>query len=385
LLTNVENRKIKMTVPEMPTEALTKAHLEQVPPSAGMEGGGAYNKNVKLPAIGVAFALPQLEKAAARSIALDPDGQRIVIADYGSSQGRNSLSPMRVAIEVVRVRLGADRPIFIYHEDLPANDFNALFQLLDKDTQSYAQNAPNVFPCAIGRSFYESVLPPNHVHLGWCSYAAMWMSRIPRRIPGHFFGPRSTGAVRAAFDQQGAQDWDTFLSLRARELRPGGRFVIAIPAASEEGISGGEALMDHANATIAEMVDEGAITADERARMALGVWLRRTRDLLAPFSRDGQFRGLTVEHCQTNVLADAAWADYERDGNVKALANKQAMLFRTVFAPTLAGALARNGDAEQVRAFSSRLESGLERRLACDPQPINSLVQTIVLAKNSAL
>jgi hypothetical protein len=154
--------------------------------------------------------------------------------------------------------------------------------------------------------------------------------------------------------------------------------VIAIPAANEDGISGGEALMDHANAT------EGAITADERERMALGVWLRRRRDLLAPFARDGQFRGLTVEDCETNVLADAAWADYERDGNVKALANKQAMLFRTVFAPTLAGALARNIDAEQVRAFSSRLESGLERRLACDPQPINSLVQTIVLAKNSA-
>jgi len=356
---------------------------EQMPASGAMEGGGAYNKNAKLPTGGGAFALPYLEDAA-RRVALDADGEPIVIADYGSSQGRNSLSPMRSAIEVVRARLGSDRPIFVYHEDLPANDFNALFEVLDKDPQSYALNAPNVFPCAIARSFYESVLPPNHVHLGWCSYAAMWMSRIPTRIAGHFFAPRSTDAVRAAFDQRGAQDWKRFLSLRAGELRPGGRLVIAVPAANDDGLSGGEDLMDHANATLAEMVDEGAITADERVRMALGVWIRRKRDLLAPFVRDGEFRDLKVEHCETNVLADAAWADYERDGIIEALANKQALFFRVVFAPTLAGALAANRDAERLRTFSNRLESGLKRRLASQPRPINSLVETIVLAKSGA-
>jgi hypothetical protein len=359
---------------------MTGAHT---PPSGAMEGGGAYNRNAKLPASGGAFALPHLENAA-RSIALNADSQPIVVADYGSSQGRNSLSPMRVAIQVVRVRLGCDRPIFVYHEDLPANDFNALFELLDKDPQSYILNARNVFPCAIGRSFYERVLPPNYVHLGWCSYAAMWISRIPMRIPGHFFAPRSTGAVRAAFNQQGAQDWERFLSLRADELRQGGRIVITVPAANNDGISGGEDLMDHANATLVEMADEGAITADERARMIVGVWLRQRRDLLAPFARDGQFHGLKVEYCETNELPDAAWAVYERDGNNESLANEHALFFRAIFAPTLARALARNDDAKRLRAFGDRLESGLKRRLASQPQPVNSLVETIVLSKSGA-
>ena len=155
---------------------------ELTPPARAMEAGGAYNKNAKLPACGGAFAISQLENAA-RSIAFGSDSQPIVIADYGSSQGRNSLSPMRVAIEVVRARLGSERPIFVFHEDLPENDFNSLFEVLNRDPQSYALHAPNVFPCAIGRSFYKSVLPPNHVHLGWCSYAAMWISRFPRRFP----------------------------------------------------------------------------------------------------------------------------------------------------------------------------------------------------------
>jgi len=354
-----------------------------IPSSGAMEGGGAYNKHAKLPASGGAFALPDFERAV-RKIPLDPENQPIIIADYGSSQGRNSLAPMRKAIEVLRTRLAPDRPILIYHEDLPANDFNALFEVLDRDPDSYALDEPNVYPCAIGRSFYQRVLPPNHVHLGWSSYAAMWISRVPTQIPGHFFVPRSTGDVRAAFERQGARDWESFLSLRANELRPGGRLVVAVPGADEDGVSGYENIMDQANATLSDMVAEGAIAADERARMVIGAWPRGRRDLLAPFARENRFSGLIVEHCQTNALADAAWVDYQRDGNAEALANKHALFFRTIFAPTLAGALERNRDAERVRAFNGRLEVGLKRRLVDRPEPINSLVETIVVEKNSA-
>jgi len=353
---------------------------EQTPPSGAMEGGGAYNNNAEVQATGGAFALRHLRNAA-RSIALDADDLPIVIADYGSSQGRNSLLPMRAAIEVIQARLGSKRPIFVYHEDLPANDFNALFQLLDKDPQSYALNGLNIFPCAIGRSFYESVLPSNYVHLGWSSYAAMWISRIPMRIPGHFFVHRSTGEVRAAFERQGAQDWERFLSLRAGELRPGGRLVITVPAANDDGTSGLEDLVDHGNATLAEMVDEGAITADERARMVLGTWSRRRRDLLAPFGHDGKFCDLKVEWCETNVVPDVAWGVYERDGNKETVATKHALSFRATFAPTLAGALEQNSDPQRVRAFSDRLERGLKRRLASQPRPIITQVETIVFTR----
>ena len=354
---------------------------DPIPSSGAMEGRGAYNKHAKLPASGGAFALPHWERAA-QSIPLDPGNQPIVIADYGSSQGKNSLAPMRKAIEVLRTRLGPDRPILIYHEDLPANDFNALFEVLDKDPNSYALSEPNVYSCAIGRSFYQSVLPPDHVHLAWSSYAAMWISRVPTQIPNHFFVPRSTGEVRAAFEQQGGRDWESFLSLRANELRPGGRLVIAVPGANEDGISGYENIMDHANATLADMVVEHAITAAERARMVIGVWPRARRDLLAPFAREQRFSGLRVEHCETNTLVDAAWADYQRDGNAGALANKHALFFRTIFAPTLAGALERNRDAERLRDFSDRIELGLKQRLLNRPEPITSLVETIVVAKN---
>jgi hypothetical protein len=135
--------------------------------------------------------------------------------------------------------------------------------------------------------------------------------------------------------------------LRSRELRAGGRLVVSVPAADDDDVSGFEDIMDHANAVLAEMVGEGSVTQNERARMVIGAWPRRRRDLLAPFARGGKFMKLKVEHCETNSLPDAAWANYQRDGDEDALASAHALFFRTVFAPTLAGALAQSGAPER--------------------------------------
>lgn len=347
-----------------------------------MEGNGAYNKHAKIPADGAALATPFLEKAA-QNVAVDTEDQPIVIADYGSSQGKNSLVPMQVAIREVRRRIGPDRAICVFHIDQPSNDFNSLFEVLSSDPDRYALDGGNVFPCAIGRSFYEQVLPPNSVNLGWCSYAAVWLSRVPSLIPGHFFPPCSTGEARTAFERQGAEDWKAFLALRAREMRPGARLVVVLPALAENGLSGFAAFMDHANAELAEMVDEGTITAEERARMVLGTYARRKDELLAPFANTGEFQHLIVEDCEISALPDAAWADYQVDGDKEALATKKALFFRAIFMPSLASALTRvrDGDREALRAFADRFQGGLTRRVIRDPASADMFVETIVLAK----
>jgi|HubBroStandDraft_3_1064219.scaffolds.fasta_scaffold487199_1 hypothetical protein len=183
-----------------------------------MEGQGAYNRHSHRQVAGGALAVPLLERAA-HAVDPGPDDRPLLIADYGSSQGRNSLRPMRAAIAVLRERFGAERPICVTHTDLPDNDFSTLFQTLQANPDSYLRDQPNVFSSAVGLSFYESVLPPAQVSR-WSSFAAMWLSRIPAYIPGHFWDQRATGAVREEFDAQAAIDWRIFLSLRARELRP---------------------------------------------------------------------------------------------------------------------------------------------------------------------
>jgi hypothetical protein len=347
-----------------------------------MDADGAYNRHATLPAGGAALALSLLEKAVQR-VELDPNGQSIVVADYGSSQGKNSMAPMRLAIQGLRRRIGPHRAISVFHVDQPSNDFTTLFAVLDSDPNRYVVDESNVFPAAIGRSFYQSVLPPGAVHLGWSSYAALWLSRIPTLIPGHFFPARSTGAVRAEFDRQGAIDWEAFLSLRAQELRLGGRLVVVLPALADDGSLGSAHLIDEANAALEEMVADGAITAEERVRMAVGAYPRRTRDLLAPFATNGEFQGLAVEEYEMVELPDTAWNDYQRDGNKDTLVSRHVLFFRSIFAPSLALALVRvrAGHAEALSAFGDDLADRLKLRLASRPAALHSFVQTIVLAK----
>jgi hypothetical protein len=241
----------------------------------------------------------------------------------------------------------------------------------------------NVFSCAIGKSFYDQVVPANSVHLGWSSYAAQWLSHPPTVIAEHIFVHSSTEAVRSQFWHAAAQDWETFLALRARELRAGGRLVLLLPGFGDEGLCGFEPGMNYANLALTEMVQEGAITAEEKARMVIGGYIRHKSELLAPFLRDGQFHSLRVEACETFEVPDAAWIQYEQDRDVKALALKHALFFRSIFMPSLASALnrVRSGDAEAFRAFADRLEQGMRRQLEAHPAPAKTFGQVMVVAK----
>jgi len=347
-----------------------------------MEGKGAYNQYAKLQANGAALALPLLEKAI-KGIELDSGLEPIVIADYGSSQGRNSMIPMRVALRALRKRIGPSRPVLVFHIDQPSNDFNSLFDVLHADPNRYVADEPDVYPAAIGKSFYDKVLPPDTVHVGWSSYAAVWLSRAPARIPDHFIAFRSTSPARAQFEHQAARDWEAFLACRAQELRSGGRLLVVLPGVADNGSSGFESLFDNANAVLEEMVADGVLASEERARMAVLSHPRRRRDLLAPFENSGEFHKLRVEDFAMSEVADSAWDQYERDGDKESLTNKWALFFRSVFVPSLACALnhAPGGEGETHQAFGDELEKRLKRRLERHLAPMNSFVQTILLAR----
>ena len=351
-------------------------------PHGVMEGKGAYNAHAELPADGAALALPLLEKAI-QKVRLNSGDEPIVVADYGSSQGKNSMTPMRTAIQGLRKRIGPHRPISVFHIDQPSNDFNSLFEVLETDSSRYVIDDRHVYPAAIGRSFYERVVPPVSVHLGWSCYAAVWLSRLPTLIPGHFISIRGSEAVRREFDCQGVEDWKTFLKLRGQEMCPGGRLVVVLPGIGDDGSVGLEPIFDEANAVLEEMVADGVITSGERSKMALRAHPRRQRDLLAPFQPQGKFQQLTLEDFVTSEVTDGAWDQYERDRDPEALSSKRALFFRAVFVPSLACALdptqARNGNGPG--RFGDEVEKRLKRRLANHLLPMRSLAQTIVLAK----
>jgi len=114
--------------------------------------------------------------------------------------------------------------------------------------------------------------------------------------------------------------------------------------------------------------------------MVLGSFPRRRSHLLAPFDSEHQFCGLTAECCELSGLPDAAWIDYERDGNLEELLNRHTGFFRAIFVPSLATALA---DPGKTGTFADELQRRMKRKLAERPTPLHSFVQTMVLAKQS--
>jgi SAM dependent carboxyl methyltransferase len=342
-------------------------------PGAGMEGHGVYNANSALQASGAAFALPLLVEAA-DTIPLDGAGGPIVVADYGSSEGRNSAAVFKAVLPHLRAR--SSRPILVTHTDVPANDFSTLFDLTAHEKGGYA-GVDGIYASAIGRSFYEPVLPPDYVHLGWSSYAAQWLSRLPSPVIGHFFPECGNPHERQAFAEQARADWERFLTLRSQELCAGGRLVIVLPALHEHGGHPAMPLFDAANDALADMVRDGTLQRAERDAMALPIHIRTLDELLAPLATSG----LHAVTASITPIGDGAHREYLESGDAAALAARRAGFFRATFGPTLASALHRNGEPNERRSFLDRLEVGLKQQLTDVTQPFDFVAALLVLEK----
>ena len=155
-----------------------------------MEGDGYYNRHSQLQARSAKEADGVLERAlAAVSVPLGP----ISIADFGSSQGRNSFHPLALALDRLTERVGPSRDITVVHTDLPHNDFTSLFVTLETAPDSYKRGRPQVFASAIGRSFYNRLLPANSLTFGWSAFALHWLSVLPLRLHRPYLAdPRKT-------------------------------------------------------------------------------------------------------------------------------------------------------------------------------------------------
>jgi salicylate 1-O-methyltransferase len=342
-----------------------------------MEGRGFYNTHSRPQQAAARHGIELLVQAAGQ---LDPGPPPLVIADYGSAEGRNSLAPISAAIRAVRQ---AHRtPITVVHLDRPNNDFASLFELLRTDPGSYLEPADEVFALASGGSFYEQMLPPNHASLGWCSIALHWLSRVPVS-PGHAWPTMRTGLDRAPFAAQAALDWVTFLKHRAVELRPGGALVVVVPASDRDGCWSLAGLARHVMATLEEMTTGGTLDPGELARMLVPNYDRTLDELEAPFA-DPEL-GLRLEEARLDYVADPIWEAYRASGDVGTLAEGYAGFVRAAFGPTLVAAMNAERPADARREFLGALDAGLRRRILAEPAALcEPTVATLLIVKAAA-
>ncbi|CAF4272142.1 unnamed protein product, partial [Adineta steineri] len=160
-----------------------------------------------------------------------------IIADFGSSQGINSIYAMKSIIDYLRKTNKIVNEPLVVHNDLPTNDWTSLFNLLIED------NSYN--GVASGRSFYEKCLPNNSLSIGYSSSSLHWLSKKPCNISGHcrvdlIRNPKEY----QIFKQQSYLDYSEFLKHRSCELVSGGVLIFTILCINHQRTTGLEDLQE---------------------------------------------------------------------------------------------------------------------------------------------
>ena len=346
-----------------------------------MEGHGAYNRSSSVQAAGLLPAVALLEAAAAE-LRLPSPPQALVVADYGAATGHNSLLPLSAALAALRRRIGRERPVWVVHTDLPDNDFSSLFATLEHDPERYALDDPMVYWSAVGRSFYEQILPSASVALGWSSWAVQWLSRVPALIPDHVqvADSRDEG-TRGAFARQAGEDWLAFLAARSRELVPDGRLVVVTMATADDGAFGYRPLLAAIESGLKALVGDGTVSADEVLRMVIPTVGRSRADFSRPFAGSGGYEGLALDGLDIYEAEDRIFAGYRTDGDAAAFGARWSAFSRASVFPTLAAALGGADSAARSLRFMDRLEAEVAARLATAPEAMRIPLARMTIRK----
>ncbi len=326
-----------------------------------MAGQGYYSANSRPQHAAASVAYPYLAAAAA-DVAVPSDGSPLTIGDFGCAGGANEMEPMALAVDGLRSRNGT-MPIEVAHTDLPENDFTPLFQLLDSPA-SYTAGRTGIYPLVVGRTLYGPLLPDGRLHLGWSGITLHWLSAVPGAIAGQVYANLTTGVERDALRQQAADDWQTFLTERARELVDGGELVLVAGASQPDGLSGAEALFTVIGDVLAAMVRSGDLRAGELERIFYPTWNRTPDEWLAPF-QEALGEDFEVVATRLDASDDArTYPQYARDRDGAAFATAYTRFVRAItehpFFRSLDADRSRADRAAVVERFYAQLRDALE-------------------------
>jgi hypothetical protein len=323
---------------------------------AVMKGHGFYNEHSHPQQKADSLGVPLLERAV-EEMTVPQGAEPAAVADFGAAQGRNSLGPMRLAVEMLRRRTTVSTPILVIHTDLPQNDFGSLFALVEASPESYLHSVENVFALAAGKSFYERIFPDGYLSLGWTAISVHWLSKVPCNIPDHVYAQRAGQRVRKAYAEQASEDWQQFLGHRARELGPGGELIVVAVTTDDTGNTGGESLMDLTNEPVLAMVEAGFIRPEEYTRMNMPAYHRTMEEFTEPLRSGSLTEDLILKEVIRAEFSDQLWPEYEQTGDADAFAASYTQFMRAFTeAPLFAGLDADRTPADRERLANEYFE-----------------------------
>lgn len=320
--------------------------------TSGMVGGGFYDANSAPQWRAIEAVLPLVDKAAS-SLPVDGAGP-VALADFGCSEGRNSIAVMQQVLASLLPR--TTRPVQTIHSDLPTNDFSKLFLNLGAGRQR-AFDSEQVFSAAVGGSMFDQLLPDRSVHLATTFNAIGFLSRRPvDNLPGYIFpnGPspeRGNGYVseedRNAFADQAKRDVGTFLRARARELVPGGKLLVQVFGGNGDARTC-DGIYDLLNDAVLAFVSAGDISADTYERYYQAVYMRSLAELTAPVTEDqyGAAGLFQIEDTKSYEIAVPFNERFAADSDLDRYATDYVNFFRAFTEAVLKAALPAAADRD---------------------------------------
>jgi hypothetical protein len=318
-------------------------------------------------------ALRSWVEDAVADLPLAAGARPVTVLDLGSSEGRNAIQEMATIVAELRRR--TRQPVQTIYSDLASNNFNQLFANLEEARRA-GLFPTDVFPAAVGGSFYGPLLPPGTVHLATCFNAILWLDRLPavpltdsvvyRRPHPPRPGRATPPEVTAAFSRQAEQDLVRFLECRAGELAPGGKLLLAAPSDTEHArIADG--LFDLLNDACLDLVAAGHVAREEYERLTMPCYYRTLEELLAPLEReDSPVRGaFVVDRSGVLEVPTPYVVEFRRGGDVEAYAAAYTGSLRAISEPVVRAAFNQpDGEAATVAGLYERIRA----RLLAEPE-----------------
>lgn len=341
----------------------------------GMKGGGYYDDHSEYQQKVAATGADLVRNAIATMPPL-PAGASFVIADYGCSTGKGSLTSMRTAVDAIRAA-EPDRPIAAIHNDVPTNDWNTLFaNVAASGPNGYADAAgPTVVALASAVSFFDAATPAGLVNLGVSYSAAHWLQTQPDVTVDGFYFCEASGAAREQLAQQADADWTQFLEMRAEDLAKGAHLIVQMVGTdtSEPGTPKvtARALLQAMAEVASQMADDGLLERAAVDRYVLPVVARTVDEARHPFEVEGSVvaSSFTADVVRTDPVANPYLDQWRRDHDDDAYGRSYAAFVRGFTESSIRDNLVTPGaKGASVDVVLDGYYDRLRRRFTADPE-----------------
>ncbi|CAN1122385.1 Probable methyltransferase TCM_000168 [Linum perenne] len=293
--------------------------IQRVLHMKGGLGEGSYAHNSKIQSAYLSKAVPVLDQAVLDFCDANlPFVGSINIADLGCSSGPNSLFAVAQITSIITrscSRFGRPPPEFsVFLNDLPGNDFNAIFVSLPAfQAKLKAEHGliGHCFVSGVPGSFYGRLFPSNSLHLVHSGQCLHWLSQVPPELTDKlnplinkgkvFISKTSSPAVIEAYKSQFQRDFSAFLAARSKEVIPGGRMVFQFKGRRIEDPAPDESclLWDYLGLAFQELVSEGVIAEEKLDSYNTPYYEPYTEEVRGEVEREGSF---AVERLETMVI-----------------------------------------------------------------------------------